>query len=1429
MQITDRHGDIVDEIPMTSPTPILALAWDKDGDNLAILQEGNGVVPLWSLSNRRIAPLETNLRDPVFLAWSKTGPQLAVGTAKGNLLIYNKTKKQKIPIVGKHAKKITCGVWSSQGNKLALGSDDKTLTISNDNGDTLLHTELKHVPQQCHFTSHNTRGDDDLVSSNLNGKSLHLLNIMDERDEPIELTFATKENGTGCKYGDIVQHEWLDNGLLLMGFSGGYLIIVATNSKEMGEEKNCHRFHQNSLICFSYNRQLGRVATAGEDGVRVVDLQDFKEVKSDFISTADMEDGRVTNLQWSPDGQILSVGTLSGNVYNFLAKMAVLNARYQTSVAYLSSLREISVVDVIKRNRPVDISLKLEPSFIALGGKHVAAGMNNRVYFHRIAANATPHGPAVLEQEYVGTVREVHLNQKFAAVLSGSKVTLHLIEQSVQGSGSNQTKMLPGREDGKFANITCVALTDDFLFYGTEAGTVEIFSLSEWLLLAGAELRLDSPIHRISPNFNGTRVVVVDQSSQIAVYNPVGGGGSQAVTKFDQVPMNVASITWDETDKSVILVFDGKYMHTYVYVQFSMKGSFVSKLGPVEVTADGEVSLKPDKVELAGGNVPLMSAGGLVTCQTADGKLVTILHPYFDQVGEAASAPAEKSRKGSDGADSLRNQHTEKFCQCLALLKLENAWHAALELDRRQFWLALGNKAMETLNVGLAYRIYRQLGDAAMVMALQELMHVEDRNLLAGHISLLFCDYQRAQDLFLASSKPSAALEMRVDLLHWDQALKLAQALDASQVPRICVSYGQHLEFYDDAAGALKMFETALDSEDGKGSSCPEALAPVALRGVARCNLRLGNLRQGARIANEISDAQLYVECGDILEQQKQYVEAVQMYNKSEQWERSAFMYTKYIIKGDKSKIGEASAIMKKVRNDQLNAAFAKACAAAGRYDDALAAYERAGYVEKVVELNLRHLDQVQAAFDLVRSTASTEGALLVADYCSETSDFRGAIEFLLLANKHDDAFKLAQTQGLVEVYASQQGEGISAEHALKIAHYYEKAQEFGKAGRFYSMCGQFPRALKLFMQCGDREISAAIDVVGKSQNEGLTHLLIDFLVGEKDGMPKDPNYIYRLYMALKKFEDAAKTALIIAKQEQDMGNYNIARGVLYETIRQLEDAAIKVPLQLRQHFVLLHSYILVKSLVRCGDHSGAARMLLRVAQNVSKFPLHAVPILTSTVIECQRAGMKATAYEYAVMLMRPEYRPSIDVNIKKKVEAIVRRRAGQNEEQPEEQSPCPISNEMIPVTQLETNSTRDALPMCVVSGRHLELNDWCFCPVSKFPALYSQYQKYVRDEQVNNTVVLDPLLGKPVALQDLRLAKPEDATKYIQKYNNLIEEKKEAKEGPTGKDGNENASDDNNTNSAEMQVAKLSLNRLRKAERASRRQDEHRKKASRE
>jgi tetratricopeptide (TPR) repeat protein len=495
-----------------------------------------------------------------------------------------------------------------------------------------------------------------------------------------------------------------------------------------------------------------------------------------------------------------------------------------------------------------------------------------------------------------------------------------------------------------------------------------------------------------------------------------------------------------------------------------------------------------------------------------------------------------------------------------------------------------------------------------------------------------------------------------------------------------------------------------------------------------------------------------------------------------------------------------------------------------------------------VVEILLKNLDQTQKAFDLVRRNPTSAGASLIAEYCQNNLDYRGTIEFLLIANKIDDSFKVASQQNMMDLFTSFLGESISTEDALKVAQYYDKLTDFGKAGKFYSLAGNYSRALKLFLQCGTAEIESAIEVVGKSQNEQLTHQLIDFLVGEKDGIPKDANHIYRLYMALKKYEEAAKTALIITNQEMELGKYEEARQVVAETIRSLEDSNMKVNLQLKQLFILLHSYHLAKLYLQQSDDLSAARLLLRVAANVSKFKNHVVQILTSAVIICTRAKLKKDAYEYAVTLVKPDYRSKIDVKYKSKIEGIVRKKSAINEEQepPEETSPCPISGLMIPVTQLECPTTRDAIPMCIISGKHMVLDDWCFCPVSKFPALYSEYVRYIREmtkklgsasldsvqddqlqkmkspdrsdhsvpqtdeiEENNNSSSFrnnkslvaatdmylsapDPVMGKSVSVNDLILCTKEDAIKYIQRYNNVVEKQKENKTSNNKEDSKE-------------------------------------------
>jgi len=73
-----------------------------------------------------------------------------------------------------------------------------------------------------------------------------------------------------------------------------------------------------------------------------------------------------------------------------------------------------------------------------------------------------------------------------------------------------------------------------------------------------------------------------------------------------------------------------------------------------------------------------------------------------------------------------------------------------------------------------------------------------------------------------------------------------------------------------------------------------------------------------------------------------------------------------------------------------------------------------------------------------------------------------------------------------------------------------------------------------------------------------------------------------------------------------------------------------------------MHSYLLVKRVNKI-DEENAAWLLHRVCKNISQFQQHAVTILTSAVIGAMKANLKAIAYQWSVILVRPEYRNNIN------------------------------------------------------------------------------------------------------------------------------------------------------------------------------------------
>lgn len=59
---------------------------------------------------------------------------------------------------------------------------------------------------------------------------------------------------------------------------------------------------------------------------------------------------------------------------------------------------------------------------------------------------------------------------------------------------------------------------------------------------------------------------------------------------------------------------------------------------------------------------------------------------------------------------------------------------------------------------------------------------------------------------------------------------------------------------------------------------------------------------------------------------------------------------------------------------------------------------------------------------------------------------------------------------------------------------------------------------------------------MGEAKLDSITAQLHSYLMGEDDDSPKEAKYLFHMYMALGQFREAAKTAVLIAREDQAAG-----------------------------------------------------------------------------------------------------------------------------------------------------------------------------------------------------------------------------------------------------------------------------------------------------
>lgn len=115
------------------------------------------------------------------------------------------------------------------------------------------------------------------------------------------------------------------------------------------------------------------------------------------------------------------------------------------------------------------------------------------------------------------------------------------------------------------------------------------------------------------------------------------------------------------------------------------------------------------------------------------------------------------------------------------------------------------------------------------------------------------------------------------------------------------------------------------------------------------------------------------------------------------------------------------------------------------------------------------------------------------------------------------------------------------------MAQYFEGRGSYSEAAKHYEVSGNFLKSLNLYKKAGEEYLDLCIDMIGRAKNDNLTLSLLAYIMGEDDGIPKDPHYAYKVYRVLEKYTEASKIALTIWSQEMERGNYQQAHYYLFD------------------------------------------------------------------------------------------------------------------------------------------------------------------------------------------------------------------------------------------------------------------------------------------
>jgi WD repeat-containing protein 19 len=175
--------------------------------------------------------------------------------------------------------------------------------------------------------------------------------------------------------------------IISLAYDSGDCLVISTHPSEIYKVIQRLSVYKHKLTSMSPSPVVGTVAFSGDTSVKFYSSDHYTEHTQDKIQFA-QGFGSPQEVYWSQDAMIVTVTTSEGSVFNFMANFPPLNSHFGSVLAYRSSLREITVVNVSewKGDEPTQsltVPVEPEPELLCVGPGHMAVGMNNHAWVYR--------------------------------------------------------------------------------------------------------------------------------------------------------------------------------------------------------------------------------------------------------------------------------------------------------------------------------------------------------------------------------------------------------------------------------------------------------------------------------------------------------------------------------------------------------------------------------------------------------------------------------------------------------------------------------------------------------------------------------------------------------------------------------------------------------------------------------------------------------------------------------------------------------------------------------------------------------------------------------------------------------------------------------------------------------------------------------------